>query len=324
MARLQVGIDVGGTKIHALVVDAGEVVGRARRETRPELGYAGVLRRIAETAAAAAEDAGTSMREVVSVGLGVPGPVSRGRVLLAPNLGWGEHAVADDLRIVLERPVALGNDVNLGALGEARFGAARGARSVFAAFVGTGLGGGLVIDGRVVEGAHGFAAELGHLPAPFGDAACSCGRRGCLETVASRTGIARLIAEAAARGERCLALLDGAPRASKLFDAFRAGCPATAAAIALAARALGWGLATAAGIADPEVFVIGGGVVERFGEEFAVRLRAAIPEFSLIYRERSPDVRVAALGDDAVARGAAELGANAAPARVPSHSGAAT
>lgn len=308
--RYRLGIDLGGTKIHAVVINRhGRPLGSARRPTKPEGGYREVLKRICETAAEAVEDARLSLREVSSVGLGMPGPVDleRGRVVVAPNLGWADKPVAADLKALLLRPVMLMNDVNCGGLGEATYGAAKGAGSAAAAFVGTGLGGALILEGRVINGAHGFGGEIGHVPAPFDGAACACGRRGCLETVASKTGIARLIIANRDGGMRCKIKLDKRTklRSSELLRAWQAECPATRKAVRLSARGLAWGLATIGGVFDPEVFVIGGGVIEAMGKVMLPLVREHLREYSLLYSRRRSDVRLAGLGDDAVAIGAA-------------------
>lgn len=308
--KYRLGIDLGGTKMHAVVVNSkGKVLATARRPTKPEDGYKAVLKRLVVTAHEVAEEAGLRMSDFPAIGLGMPGPIDdrRGMVHLAPNLGWRERAVADDLKKLIKRPVVLGNDVNFGCLGEVTHGCATGSVSAFAAFVGTGLGGGVVLDGRLENGLHGFAGEIGHIPAPFGDAPCACGLKGCLETSASKTGIIRLILEQQKRGTKSLIGLKKGDRvkSSLLRDAWKRKCPATRAAVTQSCRALGWGLATVAGVIDPEVFVLGGGVMEAMGRELLPLVRSGMEEFSMSYRERKPDLRLAALGDDAVAIGAA-------------------
>lgn len=307
--RYRLGIDLGGTKIHAVVVDShDEVVGSHRLPTRGELGYRKVLQRIAECAEEAMDDAGVKTRHVSAAGLGVPGPVDarRGRILMCANLGWSPPVpIGPDLAKLLGLPVALGNDANFGALAEASLGSARGCNPVFAAFVGTGLGAGLVKGGRVLNGAHGYAGEFGHVSAPFGEAPCGCGRRGCLETVASRRGIIRLLREVSARGERRLIKCSGKLRSSALRDAYQQGCPATRKAIGICADALAWGLATAGMILDPQVFVLGGGVMEALGKQMLPRIASRMAALSSLYALHPPDLRLAELGDDAVAVGAA-------------------
>jgi len=311
----RLGIDLGGTKMHAVVINAkGRVLATARRATKPEDGYRAVLKRLSTTIGEVAEAAKISLKELPAIGLGMPGPIDeeRGMVHVAPNLGWREKRVAKDLGVLIKHTVVLGNDVNYGALGEATYGAAAGAPSAFAAFVGTGLGGGLIIKGHLLNGRHGFAGELGHIPAPFGKTKCSCGLIGCLETYASKTGITRLIAEAKAAGTPCYLDLDihAKPKSSQIRQAWLDGCPATRKAIHESCRALSWGLASVAAIVDPAVFILGGGVMEALGKDLLKLIRDGMSEFSLLYSTQKPDLRLAELGDDAVAIGAAVASGN--------------
>lgn len=315
--KYRLGIDLGGTKMHAVVINRkGKVLGAARRATKPEDGYRAVLKRLVATAEDAAEDADLDLDDFDAIGLGMPGPIDdrRGMVHLAPNLGWRERPVAKDLKKLVGRPVALGNDVNFGCLGEVTHGCASDSDSAFAAFVGTGLGGGVVLRGHLENGLHGFAGEIGHVPAPFGDASCACGLKGCLETLASKTGIIRLILDEQRRGTKSLIGLKKGDKvkSSQLEQAWRRKCPATRAAVTKSCHALGWGLATVAGVIDPEVFVLGGGVMEALGKELLPIVREGMEGFSMSYRERKPDLRLAALGDDAVAIGAAVASAEGA------------
>lgn len=309
LPKYRLGIDLGGTKIYAVVIDRkGRVLGKSRQPTRAELGYRKILAHVDDSAREAADDAGISFKAIDTVGLGVPGPVDsdEGMVVVAPNLGWHGLPVARDAARLFKRPVVLGNDVNFGGLGEVAYGAARKADSAFAAFPGTGLGGAMVLDGTVVNGSHGFAGEIGHLPAPFGAARCGCGRLGCLETVASKTGIARLVASYRKQGMRCLLTSEGGRlRSSDLLRAWQAGCPSTRKAVTEAAGALGWGLAVVSMTFDPQVFVLGGGVMEALHRQMLPLVRASLITHSLLYRRRKPDLRLAELGDDAGAIGAA-------------------
>lgn len=305
---IRIGVDLGGTKIHAVAIDGdGRVVGAARLATQADKGYRPVLERVGEAARDAAAQAGVKWKQVGAVGLGVPGPVDarKGVILMAPNLGWEPSPVAKDLGALLDRPVALGNDVNFGGLGEATYGCARDRASAFMAFVGTGLGGAFVRKGKVVNGAHGFGGEIGHLPAPFGDARCGCGRTGCLETTASRSGIARLLREAAARGAKPRIDLAGGLRSSAIREALEQGCTVTRGAVDRCADALAWGLIVVAHVVDPDCFVLGGGVVEGLGGAFVQRVSRTMVAGSALHARCAPDLRLAELGDDAVAVGAA-------------------
>jgi glucokinase len=312
------GIDLGGTKIVATVFDAAlQPLGSSKRETKAMLGYAEVVRRIAKTVKEAIDEAGIRRKAIASIGIGSPGPVGAdaSTILVAPNLGWTRRNLGRDLGALLEAPVVVGNDVNCGALGESVAGAARGAASAFAVFVGTGLGGGLVIDGRVVNGAHGFAGEIGHLPMPGHTVRCGCGQPGCLETLASKTGLVRMIGEAVTAGRRCTlpAFANGVPKggaavkSKELRAAWKSGCPATRQAVERMVDALAWGLAAVGQVVDPERFVLGGGVIEAMGRDLRPLLVARVRAGCLLYRQRRPDIRIAELGDAAVAVGAAAL-----------------
>jgi glucokinase len=161
-----VGVDLGGTKILAVVVTGErDVVGRCKKRTKAQKGCDEVLKRVAETIQGAVDQADVKMEDVRAVGLGVPGPVdsAAGEINAAPNLGWGHVEVAKILGDQIGLPVFLGNDTNLCTLGERDFGAGRGVDSIVGAFVGTGIGGGIVLDGDLVEGANGSAAEIGHI-----------------------------------------------------------------------------------------------------------------------------------------------------------------
>ena len=304
----RLGIDLGGTKIHAVILDRkGRIVGSARTATKGERGYAEVIERIARTAVEAIDDADIKRKDLECCGLGAPGPVDceRGIIHMAPNLGWNDKLLGKDLGKALSLRVILGNDVNCGALGEVAYGGATDVRNAVAAFVGTGLGGAIVIDGRVVNGAHGYGGEIGHLPSPFGDAVCGCGRRGCLETVASKTGVVRLINEAIAAGAKPLIAVDGRVKSSTIAEGLAAGCPVTRAAVERLTEALAWGLCVIGNTVDPEVFILGGGMAEMLGQPLLPRLAAAMAETSVLYRRQKANLVLARLGDDAVAVGAA-------------------
>ncbi|MFM2091010.1 MAG: Glucokinase [Planctomycetota bacterium] len=309
------GIDLGGTKIHAVVVDRdGTVIASERAATEPKRGYRKVLATIAEVAREAAGQGGISLKDLPAIGIGVPGMVEakKGRIVMAANLGWSDRPIAADLGEELGRPVVVGNDVNFGALGETAFGAARGLKSAFAAYVGTGLGGAIIVRGKVVNGAHGFAGEFGHMPSPFGLRPCGCGLRGCLETSASKTGMGHAIAEAVAKGERCLLPRDGTLKTSAIRKALDEGCPTTRAAIEQLAASLAWGLAAVGTVVDPQAFVLGGGVIEGLHERIVPMVAERMPRHSALYARHAPDLRVAALGDDGVAAGAAVAAMQAA------------
>jgi fructokinase len=251
---MRIGIDLGGTKIEGVAMDAeGVELGRQRVAT-PRQDYDGTLRAIAGVVAALEQRVGGP----ASIGVGMPGIISPATGLVKnANSTWLIGRRFDhDLAAVLGRPVRLANDANCFALSEATDGAAAGARVAFGVILGTGVGGGLVIDGRILEGAHHIAGEWGHnpLPAPTDEERpgppCYCGRRGCIETFLSGPGWADDTARRTGRSIDAAALADAARRGD------RDAC----AAVARYGDRLARALATVINIVDPDVIVLGGGL----------------------------------------------------------------
>lgn len=309
---VHVGVDIGGTKLYAVVMRRGKVRGRARRKTRGESGFEAVLHRVRRTVKEACKEAGVELTDVAAVGVGAPSPLlPDGTLVHAPNLGWREVPLGRSLTELLGRPVYTINDCNAGTLAELEFGAARGARAAVGLFMGTGLGGGIVVDGRIVEGHNHLAAELGHMKVAAGGRPCGCGGRGCLEAYASKSGLGyRLNLEIAC--ERRSSMLDELcggdfrnVRSGLLARAYRAGDPVAVEALNEAADYLGLGVANCLTILGPEVVVLGGGVMEALGEELLPRVRRAARENTFppaCYADAR--IAVAELGDDSVALGA--------------------
>lgn len=269
--RSALGVDLGGTKIAvAAVTEAGTIVHEARASTQADSGPATVVDRIAATVRQVLEGLGPKARPVEPIGVGVPGQLDSDRhvVLSAPNLpGWSDFALAEALSQRLDgRPILLENDANLAALAEHAFGAGRHAEDLILLTLGTGVGGGLVLNGRLVRGAHGWAGELGHLILDPEGPACGMGHRGCLESLASGTAIAR-DARARLRGqgmERLRALVDADPErvtAELVEQAARDGDPGCQELFVMAGRHLGIGIASYVLAFDPAVVVVGGSVV---------------------------------------------------------------
>jgi fructokinase len=251
---MRIGIDLGGTKIEGVAMDAeGVELGRQRVAT-PRRDYDGTLQAIAGLVAALEQRFGGP----ASIGVGMPGIISpaTGLVKNANSTWLIGRRFDDDLATILGRPVRLANDANCFALSEATDGAAAGARVVFGVILGTGVGGGLVIDGRILEGAHRIAGEWGHnpLPAPEDDErpgpACYCGRRGCIETFLSGPGWAADTARRAGQDRDAQALAEAA----------RHGDADARAAVDRYADRLARALATVINIVDPDVIVLGGGL----------------------------------------------------------------
>ena len=293
---MRVGVDFGGTKIEAAAVTADG--GFATRVRRPNPGaYEPALDVVAELIAEVEAAVGPAER----VGVGIPGsPSPRTGLVRNANSTWlNGRSLREDLERRLARPVRLANDADCFALSEATDGAAAGARSVFGAILGTGCGGGVVIDGRLLSGASGIAGEWGHTPLPWPSGAelpptlCWCGRSGCLETYVAGTGFERDYALAAPR-------LSG----PEIVAAMRAGEPAATAAFDRYLDRLARGLAVICDIIDPEVIVLGGGMSNV--SELYLRLPGAVAPHVFSDVWETP-IRPAMHGDSSGVRGAAWL-----------------
>jgi glucokinase len=308
------GIDLGGTKIQAVAVDEASVVlAEARNPTPREGGPEAVAAAIAETMQAAAHAAGTTTDALAGVGVGSPGAIdaSAGTVAHARNLPDWEapfplaRRLADELGTV----VLLENDVQAAVDAEVALGAGRGYDSVLGVFWGTGVGGGIVLNGERWLG-RGAAGEIGHMVVKQGGARCGCGRRGCLEAYAGRAALETRARGAVHKGERTdlFRLMEKAGRTRLTSGvwarALAHGDPLATRLIDRAVEALGVGIASAVNLLDVEAVVIGGGLGTRLGEPYLHRIsRATLPH--LFVSEHPPDIHLAALGDLGGAIGAA-------------------
>jgi glucokinase len=310
-----VGIDLGGTKILAAVIDAdNRILGRAKVSTPAKEGNTAVLTAVLSCAEQALTEAGIRRDQVAGIGIGSPGPldVERGVIVFSANMNVRDFALGPDLARALGRPVLIQNDVRVGGWGEFRLGAGRGHRSVLAAFVGTGIGGCLILDENLVTGATGNAGEVGHAVVKANGPECGCGRRGCLEALASRTAIARRIRKALRKGAEAPLAAQLVARSEKLKSrdlaaAYGAGDPVVVKEVHRAARMLGLGLGGLVNVFGPEIVIIGGGVAAALGDPYIEMVRAAARLQILVDPEHRIEIVPAALGDDSGILGAALL-----------------
>jgi glucokinase len=316
VAELRGGIDLGGTKIQTAVVDdAGKVSGEARRPTPTSGGPRDVAEEMAAAMREAAEQAGVETGALAGIGVGSPGDADEktGVVSGARNLpGWeGSFPLAETLKAALGTEVRVGNDVQVATEAEFHLGAGREFESLIGVFWGTGVGGGLVLDGKPWLG-RGAAGEIGHMVVKRGGAKCPCGRRGCMEAYAGRSAM-----EAEARRQHeeghktdLFKLMEkhGKPRlTSGIWErAIDANDHLAEDLIHRAIEALGTGVASAVNLLDPEAVIIGGGLGVRFGDRYMEPLTKEMGKH-LFLDEKPPAVRVAALGDLGGAIGASLL-----------------
>lgn len=285
--RHLIGVDIGGTNVVVGTVpeDGSTVLGLVQEPTAVSLGADGVVKQIARLAQASLTEArraaGGSL-EVAGVGMGAPGPLNResGLVLLTPNLGWRDYPLRDRVSDALGLPGSLDNDANCAVFGEWWRGAARGSRLAMGVTIGTGIGGGLVIDGQIYHGASGVAGEFGHMTIDSTGRRCKCGNYGCLEAYASGTAIAARAVEGIEAGDQSrLPQLVGGDlskiTAETVYRAAAAGDTYAEDVIKDTTRFLGAGVANLINIFNPEVCVILGGVTQA-GEHLFGPLRAEV------------------------------------------------
>lgn len=312
---LTIGIDVGGTKVLGGVVnDKGEILKKARKDT-PRQGGSDLNQVIADVALELLNDF-----DVKAVGVSAAGFVSSDRktILATPNIaGWNGVKLDDELTSLIGKPVVIENDANSAAWGEARFGAAKGFREVLLLTIGTGVGGGIIIDGKLHRGAFGTAAEVGHMRVVPEGHLCGCGARGCLEQYASGSGLMRHVRESIAAtpdlARNLLSMGDGTIdglKGNHVTDAARGGDPVALAAFNTTAQWLGAGIASLCAILDPAIVVIGGGVIDA-GEILLKPTRESMERhMPFAGKHPSPKILPAALGNDAGLVGVADLARN--------------
>jgi glucokinase len=310
---LTIGVDIGGTKILAGTVTEDGTVGATARRPTPRNDASDVLDLVAEVVLELKE---SSPEPLEAVGIGVAGLVDaeRSKVYFAPNLRWSQVPVRQLLEAATGLPVVVENDGNVAAWGEFRFGSGVGHGGLTLVTVGTGIGGGIVVDGSLFRGAHGAAGEIGHINAVPDGRPCGCGRHGCLEQYASGNALVRearmLAAERRSEAGTLLALGDGTPEGVQgvhVTAAAKAGDPVAMEAFAVVGTWLGRGLADLAAVLDPELFVIGGGVSDA-GDLLLASARQTLADKLIGQQNRpAPAVKVAQLTNNAGLVGAADL-----------------
>ena len=301
MAKYVFGVDIGGTTVKiGLFSTEGELLEKWEITTRTDDGGAYILSDIAASIDNKLTEKGISKDDVKGVGMGVPGPVKEdGTVIKCVNLGWGIFNAADELSELTGLPVKAGNDANMAALGEYWQGGGKDYDNVVMVTLGTGVGGGIILNGKMLAGVNGAGGEIGHMTIDLNEQdACNCGKKGCLEQYASATGIVRL-------ANRALQATDKPSRlrevkyisAKEIFDAAKNGDDLALDLIEEHGRRLGYALANVACVVDPEVFVIGGGV-SKAGDILITTTKKYFQEYAF-HACRNTEFKLATLGNDA-------------------------
>jgi len=312
--KYYVGIDLGGTFIKAGVVDENcNIVAKASIPSAVDGDHEGLADRMVECAGMAMAELGLTIDDVESVGIGTPGAIDskNGLVVYANNLAMKNTPLGEYMRARINKPVYVENDANVAAYGEALAGAAAGIDNVVVITLGTGVGGGIIIDGKIYTGFNQFGGELGHAVVEYNGWPCTCGRKGCMEAYSSATGLIKMTRIAMAENPKSK-LWEVAPTMQEVngktaFDAMRMGDEAGTAVVDKYIKYLACGLANYVNIFQPEVLLIGGGICKE-GETLLAPLRKLIAEEAYsIEGQPTCDLRVCKLGNDAGTIGAAML-----------------
>jgi glucokinase len=316
--EVMVGVDMGGTSLRALVVNAqNEILAIEKTPTNVALKPEGLIRELALMVEDVVRSVGLRKSQLRAVSIGAPGAVDpeHGVVYHAPNLaGWDEVPLGAMLGKLLRVPVFVENDVNVGVAGEHALGAGQGTHELVGIFVGTGIGGGIISRGQLYLGSRGAAAEVGHMIVQVDGPLCGCGSHGCIEALASRTAMERDVREAIRAGQKScvLKLMEerGKDRmtSSIIQRAIRKGDPVMRKVMKRAQYFLGMAVASVVNLLDPECVVMGGGIAERLGEYFVAPIRKTAYE-NFLRRHDADRVKIVpgSLGDNAGPLGAVVL-----------------
>lgn len=312
--KYYIGIDLGGTNIVAGVVNEKyEIVAKAKTPTNRPRSAKEICLDMANMALEAVEKAGLKISDIESVGVGAPGSVNSdtGVISFSNNLDFHDAPIADYIREVIDLPVYVENDANAAAYGEFVAGSAKGTKDAVCITLGTGVGGGIIIGGKIYSGFNYAGAEIGHTVVQVDGPQCSCGRKGCFEVYSSATGLIRMTKEAldANPDSKMHEMMDGDHVSGRLaFNAMRAGDEAAKGVVDKYIKYLAAGIANTINIFQPEVLCIGGGVCNE-GDALLIPLKALISKE--IYTRNSDEntkIVIASLGNDAGIIGAAFLG----------------
>lgn len=302
------GVDIGGTTVKiGFFKTEGEVIDKWEIKTRTENGGEAILPDIANSLAAKLEEYNVEKANVVGIGVGVPAPVSEeGIVQKTANLGWGYKEVKRELEELTGFAVKVGNDANVAALGEMWKGGGVGHKNLVMVTLGTGVGGGIIINGQILTGANGAGGEIGHLKTnPEETEFCGCGRKGCLEQYASATGVVRLAKKKLANTNEATVLNADTVSAKDVFDAVKEGDKVAIEIAKEFGTYLGRALVEISVLVDPSIYVIGGGV-SKAGEILFDFIKEPYMERAF-FANSKVEFALAKLGNDAGIYGAAKL-----------------
>lgn len=265
-----IGIDLGGTKVLSALINKenGEVISSAKKKTRKDKGPTRIIEKIIESIHEILDDSSVPKSEISSIGIGAAGQIDRpnGVLLSSPNLDCFNVRIKEIIENEFSIPTFVGNDVEIATLGEMKFGAGKGYKNLVCVFVGTGVGSGIVINGKLLTGATGTAGEIGHIVVDYGGRQCGCGAMGCLEAYASRSAIEKRISGALKKGRNSIILdyleAGRAMSSSMIKKSLEQGDELVTQALDEASEYLSAGLASVINLINPELIILGGGLID--------------------------------------------------------------
>ena len=309
-----IGIDLGGTNIAVgLVNEEGRIIAKTETPTLASRPYQELIKDMAACAKKVMEEAKITEDELHSIGVGIPGVADKdGMVIFCTNLGWRNVPLRAELQQYINKPVYMDNDATVAGWAEYQAGVSRGTDSSVFMTLGTGLGGGIVMNGKIWAGAHGAGSELGHLVIEVDGVPCTCGKRGCAERYCSATAIIRMAREACADAPNCLIMraVEGDMdkiNAKVVFDAAKEGDSVAMQVFNRFVKYLTIAINNVISFVDPDMIILGGGV-SRAGDFLLDAVKATLPEYLFYPTLKQPELSIASLGNDAGIIGAALLG----------------
>ena len=308
-----IGLDIGGTKIiGALFNSEDEIVKTIKKKTKAREGVEVIFSQISKVIDGLVEN--IDKDEITSIGAGVPGIIDseNGIIVFSPNIPWNNYNLKNEIETKYGISCYIGNDVNVGVMGEWKYGSGIGYKNIVGIFVGTGIGGGLVLDGKMFEGKIGAAGEIGHINVIEDGPVCGCGARGCLEAVASKTAMQNEIIAQLKRGRESL-LKDMISQTGEIIkseqikQAFEANDELAVSIIESSARHIGRAAASIINILNPEIIIFGGGVIESMEDVFLPLIKKSAKKYSMPKLYETCEMISAKLGDNAGLYGALTL-----------------
>ena len=308
--KYNICLDVGGTKVlGAIFNEKDEIIYRLKKRSKSEgEGTADVEKVIISVVEEMIKESGIDKSKLNAIASCAPGVIdqAKGIVLFTPNLPWRNYDIAGAMRKKFGVPFYVGNDVNLGVLGEYKFGAAKGYKNVVGFFPGTGMGGGLILDGKLFTGHQFKAAEYGHMILDPEGPLCGCGQRGCLEAFSSKKGMSDYIRQQVSRGRECMLAEDvqnGVFRSKRLKKALAAKDKVAMEAVDRACHYLAIATGNMINTISPDLVLYGGGIMEALGPLFLEKILAELDRYCMTSIRPTVELRIAELGDDSILYG---------------------